>query len=217
MKKIKILIADDHAILLDGLKAVIHTDEQLEIVGDAEDGETVVDLVNTLKPDVVILDINMPKLNGIEAARKIRKENREVKILILTMYDNEGFITDAISAGVNGFIFKMCDMEEFLRAVHTVAEGNDYFHEKVSKVVFSNYVKNAKKNNYNEESGKISLTKREREILKFIISGYTSHEIAEKLYISYFTVGEHRKNIMKKLEVKNTAELVSVAVKENLI
>lgn len=217
MEKIKILIADDHAILLDGLKAVLQTDEELEIVGDAEDGETVVGLVNTLNPDVIILDINMPKLNGIEAARKIRTDNRDVKIIILTMYENEGFITDAISAGVNGFIFKMCDMEEFLRAVHTVAEGNDYFHEKVSKVVFSNYMKNIKKNNFNEETGKINLTKREREILKFIISGYTSHEISEKLYISYFTVAEHRKNIMKKLAVKNTAELVSVAVKENLI
>jgi DNA-binding NarL/FixJ family response regulator len=217
MKKIKIIIADDHAILLDGLKAVIQTDEQFQIIGDAEDGEKVVALVNSLKPDVVILDINMPKLNGVEAARKIRSKNHDVKILMLTMYENESFITDAISAGVNGYIFKMCDMEELLKAVHSIVEGKDYFHEKVSKVVFSNYVKNAKKTYYDDDPGKISLTKREREILKLIIAGYTSHEIAEKLFISYFTVGEHRKNIMKKLEVKNTAELVSIAVKENLI
>jgi two-component system response regulator NreC len=217
MKKIKIIIADDHAILLDGLKAVLQTDEQFRIIGDAGDGEKVVALANSLKPDVVILDINMPKLNGVEAARKIRAKNPDIKILMLTMYDNESFITDAISAGVNGYIFKMCDMEELLKAVHSIAEGKDYFHEKVSKVVFSNYVKNVKKNNYEDDPDKIPLTKREREILRLIIAGYTSHEIAEKLFISYFTVGEHRKNIMKKLEVENTAELVSVAVKENLI
>lgn len=217
MSEIKIIIADDHAILLDGLKAMLQTDDQLQIIGEAEDGEKVVSLAESLNPDVVILDINMPKLNGVEAARQIRAKNKKVKILMLTMYENESFITDAVSAGVNGYIFKMCDMEEFLKAVHSLAEGKDYFHEKVSRVVFSDYVKYMQKNLYDLDTGKITLTKREREILKLIIAGYTSHEISEKLYISYFTVTEHRKNIMKKLEVKNIAELVSVAVKENLI
>ncbi|MGE5458687.1 MAG: response regulator [Methanococcaceae archaeon] len=215
MKKTKILLADDHIMMRDGLKLVLQTDSSFEIVGEADNGEEVVQLEKKLKPDVVILDINMPKLNGIEAARKIRSQNKGVKILILTMHESESFIFDAISAGVNGYIFKMSDMEEFLRAVKTLAEGKDYFHENVANILISNYKRSTQGSK--EEKEKLTLTKRESEILKLIAQGKTSQEIAEILFISYFTVGKHRKNIMVKLDLKNTAELVRFALKEKIV
>lgn len=214
MKYIKILLADDHAILRDGLKIVLQTDKSFKILGEAGDGEEVIDLVKKLQPDIVILDINMPKLNGIEAARAIRKFDKKVRILILTMHEQENYIVDAISSGINGYIFKMSDMEEFLFAIKELAAGKDYFSNKVSKIVFKGLQSKAQKT---EDLEKIHITTREKEILKLLAKGFTSQEIAESLFISYFTVGQHRKNILEKLGLKNTAELVFYAVKEGLV
>jgi DNA-binding NarL/FixJ family response regulator len=214
MKLVKILLADDHAILRDGLKIVLQTDKSIKILGEAGDGEEVIALVKKLQPDIVILDINMPKMNGIEAARAIRKFDKKVRILMLTMYEQENYIVDAISAGINGYIFKMSDMEEFLLAIKELSEGRDYFSEKVSQIVFKGMHLKAQKS---EEHEKIHITNREKEILKLLAKGLTSQEIAETLFISYFTVGQHRKNILEKLGLKNTAELVFYAVKEGLV
>ncbi len=214
MKYIKILLADDHAILRDGLKIAIQTDKSFKILGEAGDGEEVVDMVKKLQPDIVILDINMPKLSGIEAARAIRKFDKKVRILILTMHEQENYIVDAISSGVNGYIFKMSDMEEFLLAIKELAAGRDYFSEKVSKIVFKGMQSKAQKT---EDLEKIHITTREKEILRLLAKGCTSQEIAETLFISYFTVGQHRKNILEKLGLKNTAELVFYAVREGLV
>lgn len=214
MKYIKILLADDHAILRDGLKIVLQTDKSFKILGEAGDGEEVIELVKKLQPDIVILDINMPKMNGIEAARAIRKFDKKVRILILTMHEQENYIVDAISSGINGYIFKMSDMEEFLFAIKELAAGKDYFSDKVSKIVFKGMQSKAQKI---EDLEKIHITTREKEILKLLAKGHTSQEIAEALYISYFTVGQHRKNILEKLGLKNTAELVFYAVREGLV
>lgn len=214
MKYIKILLADDHAILRDGLKIAIQTDKSFKILGEAGDGEEVIDMVKKLQPDIVILDINMPKLSGIEAARAIRKFDKKVRILILTMHEQENYIVDAISSGVNGYIFKMSDMEEFLLAIKELAAGRDYFSEKVSKIVFKGMQSKAQKT---EDLEKIHITTREKEILRLLAKGCTSQEIAETLFISYFTVGQHRKNILEKLGLKNTAELVFYAVREGLV
>ncbi|HEX3074963.1 MAG TPA: response regulator transcription factor, partial [Ignavibacteriales bacterium] len=148
--------------------------------------------------------------------RAIKKKNPDAKVLMLTMHDKESYIVDSISAGAAGYIYKMADMDEFINAVKTVACGKEYFNEKVSQSIMSNYIKSVQKK---EEDGErhFALTNREIEIVKLIAAGFTSQEIAEKLFISYFTVGKHRKNIMKKLELKNTAELVRYAMKEGYV
>lgn len=217
MEKIKILLADDHAILRDGIKAVLETDANFEIAAEADNGNDAIRLSAELKPDIAILDINMPYMNGIEATKVIKKSNSKIKIIILTMYENENYILDAMSAGVNGYMSKMCDMEEFLLAVRSVANGKDYFHQNVSKVLMKNYLNNVKKQNGPEELKIISLTKREKEILGLIVEGSTNQQISEKLHISYFTVGQHRKNIMHKLELKNTADLVRYVIEHNIL
>ena len=216
MGKIKVFLADDHAVLRDGLKIVINTDPDLVVVGEADDGEKVLPLAKELNPDILILDINMPKLNGIEAAKAVREEMPNIKILILSMYENENYIFDAIAAGINGYIPKSSDIDELLRAIKAIANGEEYFPPHISKIIIQNYLAKSQWTT-GEISNASLLTRREKEILVLIARGLTSHEIAEKLYISYFTVGKHRKNLMKKLKLKNTAELVNYAIKEGLI
>ncbi|MEI7811985.1 MAG: response regulator transcription factor [Ignavibacteria bacterium] len=215
MEKIKIVLCDDHAMLRAGLKLALQTESGFEIIGEADNGDDAVKQAVALKPDVIIMDINMPKINGIEASRIIKKEISSVKILMLTMHEEENYIKDALSAGIDGYMLKMSDMKEFLKAVRIVAGGNKYFHENVVKML-SDSVLVAHDKPATDEIRRIPLTKREKEIMMLIAGGNTSQEIAEKLFISYFTVGKHRKNIIRKLELKNTAELIKYALQEKM-
>jgi len=214
--KIKLLIADDHTLLRDGLKAVFQTENVFEVIGEASDGEMALMLAKKLKPDVIVLDINMPKLNGIEVAKKIREEDKEIKILILSMHDNEKLIVEAVSVGINGYVLKMSDMEEFIEGVKEVYLGKDYFPTGVAKKILSGIKGRVDQIRNKSDDIKPILTKREKEIINLIVAGLTSQEIAEKLFISYFTVGKHRKNIIKKLRLKNTADLVRYALNNEL-
>lgn len=214
MSKIKIFIADDHAILRDGLKLVLKTDNSIEIIGEADDGLKTLDSVEKLNPDVLLIDINMPGLSGIEVTRKIRLKNNRMKILFLTMYEQEDIIVEAMLSGANGYLFKMADMDELIVAIKKINSGEDYFNEKVSKIALKSLQQTVHRA---QEIKKPHLTTRELEILKLIVKGFTSQQIADSLFISYFTVGKHRKNILEKLGQKNTAELVHFALKEGLI
>ncbi|HRI46953.1 MAG: response regulator transcription factor [Ignavibacteriaceae bacterium] len=214
MSKIKIFIADDHAILRDGLKLVLKTDNSIEIIGEADDGLKTLDSVEKLNPDVLLIDINMPGLSGIEVTRKIRLKNNRMKILFLTMYEQEDIIVEAMLSGANGYLFKMADMDELIVAIKKINSGEDYFNEKVSKIALKSLQQTVHRA---QEIKKPHLTTRELEILKLIVKGLTSQQIADSLFISYFTVGKHRKNILEKLGQKNTAELVHFALKEGLI
>lgn len=214
MRKISIVLADDHTIMRDGLKMVLQTDKSLAIVGEASDGSEAVELVAKHDPDILIADVNMPKMGGIEAAKTIRKTNQRVKILMLTMHDQENVILDAVQAGVNGYLLKMSDMDEFLIAIKSLASGTDYFPATIARSVMKGL---QQKGAHPAESQSITLTPREKEILALIAKGHTSQEIAEKLYISYFTVSKHRKNILDKLGLKNTAEVLTYALNEKLI
>lgn len=215
MKKIRIFIADDHTILRDGLASVIESETNYQVVGQASNGLEAVERIKELLPDVAIVDINMPLLNGIETTKEIRKFNKDIKIIVLTMFNDGDYIKDAIAAGANGYMLKMSDMDELFLAIETVLEEGRYLNRDVANILVSNYVSTLQSSQSKNEL--LSLTKREKDVLKLIASGLTSQQISEKLFISYFTVAEHRKNIMKKLSVKNTVELVNLAVKENLI
>jgi DNA-binding NarL/FixJ family response regulator len=206
------VLVDDHVILRDGLKSVFLTEPNIEIVGECGDGEDAISMVRATEPDLLVLDLNLPRLNGIEVARSVRKFNKKCKILILTMFEDTKNITEALAVGINGYVFKMAEMGELLEAIRQLIAGNDYFSEPVMEVI--------EKNRSLPKSAtvpqQVHLTAREREIIRLITQGCTSQEIAEKLFISYFTVGKHRKNILRKLELKNTAELVTYAHKEGL-
>ncbi|HEX2868256.1 MAG TPA: response regulator transcription factor [Ignavibacteriales bacterium] len=215
MNRVRIFIADDHIILRDGLTAVIESEKKYQVIGHAGSGPEAVERIQKLSPDLAIIDINMPLLNGIETTREIRKFNSEVKIIILTMFNDGNYIKDAIAAGANGYMLKMSDMDELFLAIDTVMKEERYLSKDVADILVSNYVHSLQAAEAKSELP--PLTKREKDVLKLIVSGLTSQQISEKLFISYFTAAEHRKNIMKKLSVKNTVELVNLAVKEKLI
>lgn len=217
MKKIKIIIVDDHPILRDGLKIALSIDKRFEIVAEAVNGEEAIKFTESEKPDIVVMDIDMPIMNGIEASKRIKKNNKKVKILMLTMHDNENYVFDAIAAGVDGYIFKMGDMDSFIEALNTIADDKKYFDTKVSELLANNYRGKNKKEIEDFENVTVPLTKREVEILQLISKGYTTNDIADNLIISFFTVSKHRKNIMKKLKVKNSAALIKYAYENHLI
>ncbi len=217
MKTTKILIVDDHEVVRDGLKNILTSLDNISIAGEAGNGEDAVKMYSTLKPDLVIMDISMPGMNGIEATRVIKEKDPDARILILTMHDNQEYLNQIIRSGAKGFILKNTDKEELLDAVRTVASGDNFFSKDISKLIIDNYIRTAKETEKSDAYKEVPLTKREIEILKLIASGYSNQEIANILYISYNTVDTHRKNIMHKLSIKNTAGLVRYAIEKGLI
>lgn len=215
MGKIKIIIADDHATVRGGFKYALETDENLEVVGEAGDGKELIALNKKLKPDVIIVDVNMPNISGIDAIREIRKDDKNVKILVITMHQNENYIRDAFKAGINGYLFKMAEIEEFLEAVHTVAENDEYFGEAVTRTLMKKYLSDSDSSRNNRKE--VFLTDREKEILKLIAEGFTSYEIGEKLFLSHYTIENHRKNMIQKMGLKNTTVLVKYAIENGII
>ena len=217
MKNIKILNVDDHEVVRDGLKNILLSLNNVAIAGEAANGEDAITFYETNKPDLVIMDISMPGMNGIEATRIIKENDPNAKILILTMHDNQEYLNQIIRSGAKGFVLKNTDKEELLDAVKTVAGGENFFSKDISKLIIENYIRSAKDTDKNEGYKEVPLTKREIEILKYIAEGNSNQEIANKLYISYNTVDTHRKNIMHKLSIKNTAGLVRYAIEKGLI
>ena len=216
MEKVKILLADDHNLVRTGFKKILESFEQFDVIAEAENGSEVFKLLDAKKPDLLLLDYNMPGMNGVEITEKIRATDEEIKIIIITMHDNETIILDAVGAGINGYLYKEAEMEELEHAINEVMKGKDYFSEGVKEKIIK-FHQNRKRGKFYELSDKrIPLTKREIEIITLISRGLNSHEIANKLFISPFTVVKHRKNILKKLTMKNFAEVVNFA-KENSI
>ena len=216
MPKIKVLIADDHAMVREGLKLALNSKKNIRVVGEAADGEATIILAEELNPDIILLDISMPKKNGIEVAREIKGKNKKIKIIILTMLDNEKFIIDAMSTGIEGYLFKDSDLKELIEAVEQVYKGNEYLNEIVTEKILS-YIRGRKYSSHHHINETIPLSSREIEVMNLIAKGYTSRRAAEKLFISEFTVIKHRKNIIKKLGVKNFTEAVSYAIIQGII
>ncbi|MCF6270178.1 MAG: response regulator transcription factor [Melioribacteraceae bacterium] len=217
MPKIKVLLVDDHKMVREGIKSVINSREDLRVIGEASNGEEAIAKVAKLKPHVVVMDINMPGMTGIEAAKKIKEIRNETRILMLTMIDNEKFIIDALSSGADGYLYKDADISELLKAIRKLAEGEEYLNKEITEKIL-NYVSG--RNLTSHSIGKASpppLTPRETEIVGLISKGLTSRAVAEKLFISEFTVIKHRKNIIKKLDVKNFTEVVSYAITNGII
>lgn len=216
MGKIKVVLADDHYIVRNGIKNLIDLDE-IEVVGEANDGFEAIEKVKQLSPDVLMIDISMPKMNGLDATEIVTKQHKQTKSLVLSMHENEDYILKAVEVGALGYLLKDSTREEIIDAIKTVAQGEKYFNGPVSNIIINGYLNTVKKGLTKEEQPEYKVSKKEKEILGHIINGKNSREIAQELGLSVRTVDNHRANMMKKLDVKNAVELVKLALDKKLV
>ena len=214
-KKIKVLLVDDHKIVRDGIKVLLQDEIDIEVIGEAENGKHALEKLTELTPDIMIVDINMPVMNGIECSRVVAKTYPSVKILALTMLNEQEHIKNMIAAGAGGYILKTSGKGELLDAIKTVISGENYFSDEVKNIIMMNMVK--KKSYVSKISGeRIPITSREKDVLGYIVKEFTNQEIADKLFISVRTVDAHRRNLLEKTGSRNTAGLVKYAIESNL-
>ena len=205
---ISIILADDHALVRDGIRRLLEDESDLDVIGEADDGEAMLDLVRSAKPDLAIVDIRMPRLNGIEAVRRLQQEGNPTPCLMLSMHDSEEYVLQSIDAGAFGYLLKDASRDEFLRAVHTIVGGDRYFSGDLSNILIRQLVKSdGGVSTPGAGREEVVLTRRERQILPIILQGATNQEIADQLELSRRTVETHRFNMMKKLGVSNSGEL----------
>lgn len=212
---IRIILADDHAVMRRGLRLLLEQQKDFEIVGEASDGREAVKLAETLKPDIAVLDITMPNLNGIEAARQITAKQLGVSIVVLSMHADESFVLRALKAGARGYLLKESPESDFINAIRMVSEGKSFFSPTVSRMLVEDYVRQLQDKDI-EDSYEL-LTLREREILQLIAEGKSNKEIANMLYLSLYTVETHRSNILEKLNLHSVPELILYAVRKGVI
>ena len=211
---IKLLIADDHKMLRDGINAMIANSNEIEIVGEASNGIEVLKLLEVIEADVLLLDINMPHMDGVETCKRVNKLYPFVNILALTMYNEGAMISKIVKQGAKGYILKNTGKEKLVEAIKAVYNGQNFFSDQVKDTLIMSMSPDKKSNS----GGFIpKLTKREKEIINLIVNEFTTSEIAEKLFISEKTVETHRKNLLQKLNVRNTAGLVRMAIEKNLL
>lgn len=216
MDKTRVLLAEDHTIVRKGLRSLLDKETGIEVVGEAEDGREAIVKAEELHPDVVVMDIAMPGLNGLEATRQIKKRFSDIKIIILTMHANEEYILQSLKAGASGYLIKKAAPAELISAINAVHKGHSFLSPSISRMVIDEYIRRSKEISEGEE-GFERLTVREREVLQLIAEGRKTREIAELLYISIKTVETHRAHIMNKLDIHSTAELTQYAIRKGII
>lgn len=209
MENIKILIADDHSIVREGIKSMLKDIADFEFVGEAENGKEAIEKIDLLFPDVIIMDISMPIMTGIEAIKIIKKDYSEVKTLVLTIHSEKEYIEQIYKSGATGCLYKNAGKHEFESAIRSIYKGDNYFTSDISHALL--------KDHFNVHDKENPLTQREMQILKLIVAELSNHEIADSLFISIRTVETHRKNIMQKLNIDSTIGLIKYAVKKGLI
>jgi two-component system response regulator NreC len=214
MSPIRVLLADDHRILREGIRALIEDQEDMQVVGESEDGLETVKKVAKLQPDVVVMDIAMPLLNGLEATRQIRRDFPQVKVLILTMHDNEEYIRQVLAAGALGYVLKDAAARDLLGAIRTVNQGEAVLSPAITRLVIEDYLRWG---DIRPEDTTDGLTAREREVLQLIAEGYTNKEIAGIMSLSVKTVQSHRTNLMNKLDLHDRGELIKYAIQKKII
>ncbi len=217
MDNVDIILVDDHVLVRDGIKALLEEEESFNVINEASDGLEALDILKSQEPDLLIVDIKMPKMNGIEVVEEVKKLHPKIKTLVLSMHDSEEYVLNSIEAGADGYLLKGSSKIEFLKALHTVASGSKYFSGDISSIIINNLTHKKSKT---EPSKKLSdnpfqLTKRETQILRLILKGKSNREIAAELEVSKRTTEVHRFNLMKKLKVKNLIELSQKALELN--
>lgn len=218
MSKIKIIIADDHPVFADGLKSLLADEETVEVVGVAHNGQELIELVKTIKVDVVISDINMPIMDGVESTIHIKKNFPNVKVLAFTMHSEYKYIEKMLKAGASGYILKNAARDEFTTAIYKIFRGENYISSEATSIMMSKFAgTSVPSRSFNGSESDVHITQRELEVIKYIVKGFTSTQIAEKLFISIRTVETHRKNVLQKLKLHNSASLVKYAIDNGLV
>lgn len=213
-KTIRVLLVDDHTILRQGLRRLLESERGVEVVGEAKDGREAVERARELSPDVIVMDLAMPALNGLDATRRILKSNPDARIIVLSMYIDDDYVKQALEAGVAGYLMKDAPASELVRAVRTVAGGENVFTPQIPQSTIERY---RAMRDPEARRGSIELTHREREVLKLLAEGHTVKKVAELLHLSQKTVDTHKTNLMKKLDIHNRVELVKYAINKKII
>jgi RNA polymerase sigma factor (sigma-70 family) len=213
--KLRIVLADDHTILREGLRALLTADPDFEVVGEAQDGREAVRCVEKLEPDLLLMDLSMPRMSGMDAIREIKKRYPNTRIIALTVHKTEEYILTTLQAGADGYVLKDATQDELVMAIKNVMEGKSYLSPDISEKVIEGYLQGKESNQ--SLSAWETLSQREREVLKLIAEGFKNREIAEDLCISLKTVEKHRANLMKKLDLHNAAALTVYAVERGLV
>ena len=211
---IRTLLADDHVMLRDALRLMLEQETDIEIVGEASEGQEVLDIVARTRPDVIVMDIAMPGMGGIEATRRLLQEDASLKILALTTYHDKRYVNEMLSAGAVGYITKSAASDQLLQAIRSVAEGKPYFSQEVASALLDTIRRSP--STVSPKHSKELLGRRERQVLSLLAEGYSSSQIAEQLHIAASTVDVHRRNIMRKLNLHSVAELTKYAIREGL-
>lgn len=215
MPKTKILIVDDHAIVREGVRMILAQESDLEVVGEAGDGQQALELTERIRPDVVIMDISMPGMGGIEATQTVRAKHPEVQVLVLTMHEDESYVFQLLRAGAAGYVLKRAAAQDLVQAVRAAAKGEAFLYPSVARKVVEDYLRRVETGEERERYD--GLTTREKEILTLIAQGLSNQQIAEKLFISIKTVQTHRAHILEKLALHDRTELVRYAIRKGLI
>jgi len=215
VQNLRIVLAEDHTILREGLRALLSTDPNFEIIGEAPDGRAAVRCVEKLEPDLLLMDLSMPRMSGMDAIREIKKRFPAIKIIALTVHKTEEYLLTTLQAGADGYVLKDATHEELVMAIKNVMGGKSYLSPGVSEKVIEGYLEGRESNR--SLTSWETLSQREREVLKLIAEGYKNKEIAEDLCISLKTVEKHRANLMKKLDLHNAAALTVYAVQKGLV
>lgn len=210
MKKLRIIIAEDHETVREGLKMIIEAQDDMEIIGEAGDGREAIHLAEELKPDIILMDVSMPVLNGLMASAKLSRILPEIKILTLTRHNDEAYLQELLEAGVSGYVLKQSASTELLRAIRAVAAGDKFLDPAITGKIFNNY--NEKNTKLRGDTRGIKLTGRESETLRLIALGYSNREIAEKFNLSVKTIESHKANAQKKLDINSRQEIISYAI-----
>lgn len=217
MGTINIMLVDDHQIVRDGIKSLLSDSPAINIIGEAQNAYEFFDLLKVTIPDVVLLDISLPSMSGIEVSKIISNDYPMIKILMLSMYTSEDFIFNALKSGIHGYLPKNTTRDELVLAINEVHGGREYFSKSISNTILKSYVNSAKHGNKVSEDKLDNLTTRERELLQYIVEGMHNPDIAEKLNISIRTVETHKTSIMRKLDLTSTVDLVKFAIKNKII
>jgi two-component system response regulator NreC len=215
MTKIRVLVADDHTIVREGVRILLEAQPDIQVVGEAADGQEALARVRELQPDIVLIDIAMPNLNGMEATRAIKRDYPQVQIIALTMYESDEYFFQILNAGASGYILKKAASADLLAAIRAVYAGEVFLYPSVARRLVSDYLSRVKSGE--EKSSYDGLTAREREVLKLIAEGHTNQAIADRLVISPSTVQTHRTRIMQRLNLHNRAELIQYAMRKGLL
>jgi DNA-binding NarL/FixJ family response regulator len=209
MSKINVLLTDDHQIIIDGLKSLLKNQDEINVAAEAKNGREALRFLDLISVDVLLMDIDMPVMNGIDTLKEIRRQNSKVKVVILSMHNEAGMIKSLIDLGANGYLLKSCSQNELIDAIKKVASGQSYFSSDVTLALL--------KPSANQSQPNELITDRETEILKLIAAGFSNKEIGDQLFISHRTVDTHRTNLMKKLDVNNIAGLISYAIRNGIV